>query len=684
MLWAPVALGCGCAAYFALPREPMSWVAWTLLPLTLGLIFLGPRLSRWRTLTIALILAGCAGMGFAVAKLRADSVKAPIAEARSGPQRLHAWVVDIVAPGQSGQRLLIAPIRIAGWAPEATPIRARVTLRPGTPLPRPGDAVDLLAILNPPPPPASPGAYDFARDAYFESVGAVGLSLRDPKPHVADRPAPWRLRLTMAVNGLRWALTLKIVETLGVEQGGLAAAMTTGHEAFVPATQVENLRAAGLAHIISISGLHMAIVGGFAFAAARLMVGAWPWLALRVHGKKLAASIGLLAVVSYLVLSGAPPPAERAAITAAIAFAAILADRQAISLHALALAAIAVLLIQPEAVTEPGFQMSFAATAALVALAEVWPRPIREIEVPWVIRAAQATATWTFASVAVSFVAGLATGPFAVHHFNRVSTWGLFANLIVAPISSFLMMPPLALGAALTPLGLGAIPLEFAGWAIGLMTGVAHWISGAPAAQLVVGSGPGWSLAVAFLGLLFVCLWRGHLRWAGLPLALAVFWAPRPPAPDIWVSADGAAYAVRQGKQAILLRPDVKLFGAELWAGRRDLIPIIDAAARDTYFQCDRWSCAPRPTAPVRLAAAWNLRRPLREGRLETLCVGTDVLILRNDTRPDTCAAPLILTGQDFARGGSAELRRDGKDWRIVWAQDLRGRRPWTWGYDPR
>lgn len=678
-----MALGCGCAAYFGLTREPQAWVAWALLPVVAALLA-ATRWSAGRAMTMGLVLAACAVGGFAVAKLRAEAVKAPVAQAGARPQPVEAWVVDIAQPGEGGQRLLLAPIRIGDWQPEATPIRMRVTLRPGTALPRPGDAVRLLAIVNPPPPPASPGSYDFARDAYFESVGAVGLALRPPEATTPGMSPPWRLAATMRVNALRWALTEKIVAALGPETGGLAAAMTTGHEAFIPKEQVENLRAAGLAHIISISGLHMAIVGGFAFAAARLLVAAWPWLALRINGKKAAALVGLAAVGGYLVLSGAPPPAERAAITAAVAFAAILADRQAISLHALALAAMGVLLLQPEAVTEPGFQMSFAATAALVALAEIWPRPVKEIEVPWWIRWPQAVATWTAASLAVSFVAGLATGPFAIQHFNRVSTWGLFANLAVAPISSFLMMPGLALGAALTPFGLGKAPLEVAGWSIGLMNRIAATAATAPAAQVVVPSAPDWVLPASFLGLLFVCLWRGPLRWAGLPLALAILWAPRPPAPDAWVSADGAAVAVREGKEAILLRPDVKLFGAELWARRRGLTPLPSEPERDARFDCDGWSCRPRETAPVRLAAAWNLRRPLKDGRLEAICAGADVVILRNAFRPESCGAPLVLTGADFAAGGSAELYREGKGWRIVWAQDRRGRRPWTWGYDPR
>ena len=138
---------------------------------------------------------------------------------------------------------------------------------------------------------------------------------------------PWRVRLTMAVNGARYALAERIVAQLGPRTGGIAAAMTTSHEAWISPEDVEVMRDSGLAHILSVSGLHMAIVGGFVFFAVRLGVAAWPWLALRVAGKKIAAWAGLAAVGAYLVVSGAPPPAERAAVTAAIAFIAIIADR---------------------------------------------------------------------------------------------------------------------------------------------------------------------------------------------------------------------------------------------------------------------------------------------------------------------------------------------------------------------
>jgi competence protein ComEC len=679
-LWTPVAFGLGAALYFSLLREPKAWVAWLCLALA-ALLLIGAMRSQTRLLTVFLVLAACAAGGFGMGKVRTERVWTPVAPAGAEPQRVEGWVVDVANPGEGGQRLLIAPARIGHWAPGATPSRIRVTLRPGAPIPAPGTPVRVLAIINAPPPPASPGAYDFARDAFFESVGGVGFALTPPISWETTARAPWRLRLEMRVNSVRWELTRRIVDGLGPRTGGLAAAMTTGHEAFIPREQEENLRAAGLAHIVSISGLHMAIVGGFAFGAARLAIAAWPWLALRVPGKKLAALAGLGAVTGYLVLSGAPPPAERAAITAAVAFGAMLVDRQAISLHALALAAMAVLLLQPEAVTEPGFQMSFAATAALVALAERWPHPVKEINTPWPIRLVQAAFAWIGVSLAASFVAGLATGPFAMQHFNRVSTWGLAANLLVAPISSFLMMPALALGAALTPLGLGGAPLAGAGFAIELMNRVAAVAAAAPHAQIVIASGPAWTLPAAFLGILWLCLWRGALRWAGLPFALAVLLVPKPVAPDAWVSTDGATAAVRQGATAVLLRPDVKLFGAELWARRRGLAP----APHDSRYDCDAWSCRPAATAPIRLAAAWNLKRPLKPGRLEALCAGAEVVVVRNDTRPEGCAPRLLLTGADFRRGGAAELyRRADGSWRVVWAQDLRGRRPWTWGPDPR
>ncbi len=621
---------------------------------------------------VAVALATFASAGALAGKIRSERVAAPVMDSQRVPRRVEGFVVDVVSPGAGGPRILLAPVRVSGLEPRATPVRVRVTVDPAQ-LPSPGQAVRLRAILGAPPPPAAPGSYDFARDAWFDSVGAVGFSLGAIQ-EVALDPPPWRLRLQMAINAFRWRLAQRIIDHMGPLSGGIGAAMVTGHETWITPEQTEAMRASGLAHILSISGLHMAIVGGFVFGAARLGVAAWPWLALRAPGKKIAAVAGLAAVAGYLVISGAPPPAERAAITASVAFAAILFDRQAVTLHGLALAALLILAFQPEAAGAPGFQMSFAATAALIALAEAWPRPVREISTPWPIRLIQGAGSWLAVSIGASLVAGLATGPFAMQHFNRVAVWGLPANLIVAPLSSFVIMPFLALGAALEGVGWGEPFLWIAGWGVEAMVAVARRFQ-AIGGQAVVASGPPFTLVVAFLGLMILCLWSGRLRWIGAPMALAVALWPKPAAPDLWIAADGSAAAVRQGRSAIILRPEVRRFGVELWARRRGLTPMTGAG-----FLCDSRSCRPGHDAPAAVSLSSTRTAPEGEA-LAALCRDAEVVILRGAAPaavPAECRGRTLLTAEHFAVGGAAELYRRQQDWWIVWAQPLRGRRPWS------
>ncbi len=420
----------------------------------------------------------------------------------------------------------------------------------------------------------------------------------------------------------------------------------------------------------------MAIVGGFVFFAIRLLVAAIPWLALRVSGKKVAATFGLVAVAIYLVISGAPSPAVRAAITAAVAFIAILADRQAVTLRSLAIAAFIVLAIQPEDVGEAGFQMSFSATAALVALFEVWPRTPREINTPWPIRLVQNAGLWLGVSLSASFVAGLATGPYSIQHFNRVAMFGLPANLAAEPLASFIMMPSLALGAALEPLGLGKPFLAIASGSIDTLQAGAAWTAHLPHATMLVASAPQIALPIAFLGILWMCLWKGRGRWIGLPAALAVSLWPRPEAPVAWIDAQGMQAAVRMNKEAVYMRPDDRLFAADFWSRRRGLIRSDDAqAAASGVFDCTGSYCQAAYGGHPRLSVWWTTRKPPPE-TLEALCAASDVLAIRATVDlPASCGAVRVLTASQFAAGGSVEIYGDG---RMVWAQPLRGQRPWT------
>jgi len=672
-LWAPVAFGGGCGLYFSLKSEPALWGLALAAVLACGVWWLARRRGLGRLVTVPLMLLACLALGMAAAKLRAERVAGPIAPAMSSPGRLEAWVVDVDSPGSRGARIVIAPVWVSGLTPQETPLRLRATVK-GEP-PPPGAPIRLFVLLNPPPAPASPGAYDFGRGAYFQGLGGVAFGLGETRPAMLE-PPPWGLRLQMAVNGARYELAQRIVARLGERTGGIAAAMVTGHETWIQNEDLNAMRDSGLAHILSISGLHMAVVGGFVFFMTRLSVAAWPWLALRVSGKKVAAVAGLVAVLSYLVVSGSPAPAERSAITASIAFIAILLDRAAITMNGLAIAALIVLAVQPEAIVTPGFQMSFAATAALVALAENWPRRVKEISAPWPILAVQRFGGWIFAACMASLVAGLATGPFAMQHFNRTAVYGLLANLATSPIADFVMMPALAVGAALEPLGLGAPFLWLAGKGVDLMLAIGHWTARLPGAVQTIASAPDFTLSVAFLGVLMLCLWRGRGRWLGLPLALAVMLWPRAPTPDLWIGDGGANAAFHREKEAVLVRPRVRVFAADLWARRRGLT-LTERASEG--WTCKRSFCAPQETGQSPVALWWGNKPPTPEV-LEGMCASAPVVSSRAllPVLPSQCDGRLVLDRRDFARGGAVELWRTPQGWKARWAADVRGDRPWS------
>jgi competence protein ComEC len=601
---APVAFGGGCGVYFAFKSEPPVWPLLAAAVVAAGLWQGARGLGLGRVWTLPLLMLACFALGVAVAKLRTDAVAAPIAPAMAEPTVVEGWVVDVDSPGSAGPRVVIAPVRIRGLTAEQTPVRLRATVRGEAPAP--GQAVRLFAILNPPPAPASPGAYDFGRGAFFQSLGGVAFSLGETRPAYLE-PPPWRVRAAMAVNGMRFDLARRIVARLGERTGGIAAAMTTGQEAWLNPDDVDVMRDSGLAHILSISGLHMAVVGGFAFFLVRLLVAAWPWLALRVSGKKVAAVGGLIAVGTYLVVSGAPPPAERAAITASIAFLAVLLDRQAITMHALAVAAFVVLLLQPEAIVTPGFQMSFAATAALVALVEAWPKRPSEISAPLPILIVQRAGAWLGAAILASLVAGAATGPFAMQHFNRTAMYGLAANL--------------AIGAGLglsdhADAGAGRIAgadrtgraLPVAGGAGDRADAGDRRMDGEPAGRGADrGQRAGFRPADLLLGVLFCCLWRGPLRWLGLPLAAAVMLWPRAPTPDLWIGDGGTNAAWVQAGQTTVMRPGVRQFAVDVWSRRRGVSP---TERSEEGWTCTRFGCAPGASGAGPLALWWGRKAP--------------------------------------------------------------------------
>ena len=687
-LWIPVAFGLGAAVYLGWSTEPPFWPAAAAVGCCWGRGDRGRLARRRRALVAGLLLAATVAGGFAVAKLRSDHVAAPIVPAGLGVADIEGYVVDVDTPSASGPRLLIAPTYVSHLAAGQLPLRIRIVMPPGG-FVAPGQAIAVKALLDPPPAPAAPGAYDFARDAWFDGEGGVGLARSAPQI-VAAPPAPLRLRLVMAVNAFRWATAQRLASDMNAVMGGhagdaagLAVAVTTSHQDWLSAEVRNDLRSAGLAHMLAIAGLHTAAVSGFVFFSLRLLIAAWPWLAVRVNGKKVAAAGGLIAVSAYLVLSGAHPPARRAAITASVAFIAILFDRQAVSLRSLALAALIILVSEPEVVVQPGFEMSFCATASLVALAEIWPRGgAQPSGLPWWVAFLQRGKDWAIGLFVVSLVAGAATGPFAIQHFNRIANFGVFANLTADFVASAVMMPALAIALVLETIGHG---IARAG-AVRRRLGGAHHHQHRPPVRHCARRRRDRPRRAGDRARHLLSRHCVRLPLEG-PSALAgpaaggrggvLASADAPPA--IWIASDGGDAAIAVHGQEVVLRPGVRAYATDLWAQRRGLAKPADmGTARGALFDCDYWSCEARPGVTPALGIWWTRRQPKPE-RLAELCARSDILILRADaTLPGACRDVLVLRPGDFAGGGSAEIFRDKSGWRIQWSQPIRGRRPWS------
>jgi competence protein ComEC len=682
-LWRPVAFGTGAALYFR-PEEPCSIALVAGLCLAAGVAaWVTARLSAARAMTIVLILIGFGLGGYLISDFRTRLVDAPIIPERLGSVRIVGDVVDIRAASAERRRLLIAPVSIGDLPVSALPARIRIVTTQSTDT-APGERVSFAAILNPPAGPSSNGGYDFARDAYFERIGAVGAAV-GPIMTMGVADVSIIDHIEILINRWRWSLASRLTTDLhswtsvSDDAAGLAAAVTTSHEAWLSQSAEEALRGSGLAHMLAIAGLHTAAITGFVYWALRWGVAAWPALALRAPGKVIAAVGGLITVLAYLALSGAHPPARRAAITAGIAFLAMILGRRAFSLHSLSIAALVVLALEPECVVQPGFQMSFCATGALIALAEARPHKKSSLrDIPFGLRALQRVIDSLAGLAVVATVAGMATAPFAAQHFNQVTIYGTPANLLADFVASAILMPAIAAAVVGESLNLHHLVMTPIYWTIALaaegVIGIGKLFSSLPSAQIRVSSAPELALTISFAGLIFAILWKGRLRWIGVIASLAVFVWPRQPPPIAWINANGDNAAHVSDRRASTVREDRHPFALESFAQHHGLMtgPPSEAAACGRDFCIDPVGLSPR-------IGLWFTRRRPGSEALHKLC-DTDILVIKAPVSLSgaDCPRPLVLTPDMFRRYGAAEIVAQGGGWRLDWVGPHRGHRPWT------
>ncbi|SFS12680.1 ComEC/Rec2 family competence protein [Yoonia litorea] len=661
--WVPICLAIGIGLYFWQYRETQTLVVVagsalaTAAVLSLGAL---PLWLRPIIVAVALVIAG-----FAVAKWQAVHLAAPQLTFRYyGP--IEGRVVGIDRSGSDALRLTLDRVRLSRLAPERTPARVRVSLHGDQPLSAfaPGDQLILTGHLSPPSGPAEPGGFDFQRHAWFLQIGAVGYT-RTPvlRAAVADR-----LTVPMRIFHWRMALSHALQRDLPGSTGGFAAAIMTGDRSGIAQETFADLRAANLAHLLAISGLHMGLLTGFVFALVRYGLALVPYLALRLPVKKLAALCALLAGAFYLALSGGNVATERAFVMAAVMLVAVLLDRRALTLRAVAIAAVIVLLWQPHALLGPGFQMSFAATTALVAVfgwlrrydLSAWPRWLRG----------------GLTVVLSSFIAGLATAPFAAVHFNMIPHFGLIANVLSVPLMGAVIMPAGVLALLLAPFDLWAPALWVMGQGLGWILNVAQTVSGWEGAVSHIKAPDRLVLPLLGAGLVGLVALSGRLRLVAVALvALACLHWAQTERPDILIADTGGIVGQLTPQGRALSRPRGDGFVAQIWL-ENDGAPVTqEAAALRAGFLTE----GQRLVAEIGPFEILQVRGKTALRGLEG-CDGADLLI-SNQPEIDERNCPYFDQRKLRQSGALAlSLTTDGQ-LRITTARQISGRRLWNEAY---
>lgn len=667
-LWLPVAMGVGVILYFAADSEP------NIVAPALGFaVFAGASfLARGRLIAFPVCIGLCALFaGFLAASLRTAQVSGPrIARTINGEV---AGYIESRDDRPEGARIVLRVVSIEGLAPDATPYRIRLTTR-SRPAAVAGDFVKVKARLLPPPEPPRPGAYDFGRDAFFKRIGAVGNAPGQIGPALKSPVAPWDLRFFAAIDRKRNELTDRIIRAIGGQPGALAAALVTGKRDLITEETNDALRAAGVYHIVSVSGLHMVLAAGAFFWTARAILALFPMIALAWPVKKIGAVLAMCGATAYCLFTGSEVATERSLIMILVMLGAVLADRPALAMRNLAISALITLAREPETLLGPSFQMSYAAVVGLVAFAE-WRRdrvPDAPGERPGPLtRLGDHVGGWIALLFITTMVATLATAPYSAFHFQRLNPWGLLGNALALPFVSIIVMPAAVLGVLLWPFGLDAWVWQLMGWGAAPVIGVSKAVAGLSGSITALRAfGPG-AVLLTTLTLLWFTLWRTPLRWGAMPAAIiGAIMVTRGAPMDFYLarSGQGAAFRAADGRLAIL--GDASRFDVQFWLQgdgdmRRSSEPSLKVGTA-----CDRLGCV--GTDRAGRVIAW-----VKDARAFPEDCRRAHFIITPLAAPAWCNDPLIADRKTFDDYGAIAVRFRGDEPTVFGTRTPTERRPW-------
>jgi competence protein ComEC len=662
--WFAVAFGAGIVAYFSAEHEPQWWAA-----AALALVTAVVAILLRRRVVAAVVSLGvfAVAAGFAVATVKAALIAHPVLRVPVNGVTV-AGYVELREESQKTDRFVL---RIEGDRIFDRPQRVRLSVRRGT-APPAGAYVEAKAQLEPPLQPLRPGSYDFARDLYFQRIGASGFVRGAIRTIASPASADWRMRAGAFIQGLRDLIDSRIRAVVTGDVGSIASALITGKRDAITPHVYDAMFVSGIGHVLSISGYHMAVVAGVVFFVVRALLALMPGLSDRYPIKKLAAGAALAVTAFYLLLSGAEVATQRSFIMIAVVLIGVMLDRPTLTLRSVTIAALIVLALAPEAVVHPSFQMSFAATLSLIAIySHGVPRWHPGPDTSFGARAALWGVSEMVSLIFASLVAGLATTPYAAYHFHRLAPYGVLANLLAMPVVSGWVMPMGLIGVIAMPFGFDGLFWQQMGYGIEWMDAVALWVADLPGAFGRVTAFGVTPLLLATTGLLAIGLLRTPLRWCGVIFVVLAIWtAARARVPDVLISGDGRSFAVRGGDGRLAFLHS----GGDTFALREWLAA--DADGRDVRdpklgngIVCDPIGCIGKLADGRTVAFAQSVEAAAEDCARAAIVVATHAL-------PPDCAA--IAIGRAFwRRRGATALYRDGRSFVAETARAANFDRPW-------
>ncbi|MBL0941185.1 MAG: ComEC/Rec2 family competence protein [Alphaproteobacteria bacterium] len=568
-LWLPVGVGLGIVIYFTLRQEPPFWLGSGSLILLAGLIIFSKHSFCLMSLNIMLLTIA---LGFTCAQWRSYGLGKGMISTSLG-QREFKGEIEGIELRPEGQRVTFNNIQYKlkiDPAPRKIRIIMRGKLQPLFAL-QMGQTLSLKAVLLPPSEPVAPGAYNFRQRAFFEGVDAVGFATTQPIliKNVSQKGPIAKFSIKWA--RMRHGLTQRLRQGIGGKEGEIAAALITGDRSGITRELQQSFADSGIAHILAISGLHLSIISGLAFLMFRRILSLVPWIALNYPIKKWSAALAILLTSGYLGLCGGSIPALRAFLMTTIMLLAIILDRTALSMRNVAIAALMILILWPESLLGPSFQLSFAAVIALIATYEGGQM--------WLLNgvgkktALKRIRLYVSGIMLTTLIASLATTPFSIYVFHRFSLHAIGTNLVAIPLTTLWIMPLAILSIGLMPFNCEGLALKFLGQGIHWLITIADQVSKWPGAVILVPIMHPGAMPLLVGGGLWLCLWKQRWRWWGLgPITAGLVLLISPNPPDIYISGDGKLVGVR-GENGSLWLTSIhsKSFIRETWLAQQGL-----------------------------------------------------------------------------------------------------------------